>query len=102
MQENRRHLATNGETLTTHFATLQALFEEYDFDAFRIYYLNDTGVSVGRDDRGTKRGREVLLLFDGHRSHMLVRVLQHLSENGLRSMAIQSSRVTRNAAYSWY
>ena len=71
------------------FRNFTSSFEEYNFDAFRIYKLDETGVSAGRDDRGTKRGQEVLLLFDGHRSHMLVRVLQHLSENGVRCMATQ-------------
>lgn len=51
-QEQKRHAATNAETYTFHLAHLHALFEEYQFDATRIWNLDETGVCPGKDKTG--------------------------------------------------
>lgn len=55
MQEEKLFAAVNAETLTTHFATLRALCEEYKLDAERVWNLDETGVTPGRDAKGKIR-----------------------------------------------
>ena len=54
-QEEKRYAAVNAETLTSHFAKLQALVEEYELDAEHVWNLDESGISPGRDAKGSIR-----------------------------------------------
>lgn len=53
LQNAKRFAATNGETLTTRCAELRQLMIEFGFDAQRIWNLDETGISPGKDVRGS-------------------------------------------------
>lgn len=55
MNEQKSFPAGNAETLTTHFAALHTLVDEYKLDSERIWNLDETGVTLGRDARGAVR-----------------------------------------------
>ena len=54
-QEGKRFAAVNGTTLAKHFAVLEALYEKYGLDAQRIWNLEESGISPGRDAKGKVR-----------------------------------------------
>ena len=51
-QDIRRFNYINADTLTTHFAALDALRIEYNLDASRVWNLDETGCSPGKDTQG--------------------------------------------------
>ena len=56
-QESRRHRAINADYLTSHFATIQALVDEYGITDEYIWNLDETGFSPGKDLRGITQKR---------------------------------------------
>eukprot|EP00171_Calliarthron_tuberculosum_P002656 IDg2656t1 len=48
-QEGKRFAAANADALTTHFATIARLVEDQDLDASRIWNLDETGGTPGKD-----------------------------------------------------
>ena len=56
----RRHAATNAETLTTHFACLDALISKFNIDASRLWNLDETVGIAGRDESGNSKRRRYL------------------------------------------
>lgn len=51
-QEGKRHDATNGESLTTHFATLERLVKDNDIDGSCICNLEEIRGTPGKDVSG--------------------------------------------------
>ena len=47
--------ATNGDVLTSHLATLEALIQEHGITTSHIANLDETGVSPNRDAKGKMR-----------------------------------------------
>ena len=54
-QEAKRHHACNAEVLTTHFASLNALVQEYGLDDEHVWNLDETGCTPGKDTTGVPR-----------------------------------------------
>lgn len=59
-QEAKRHQAWNAEVYMSHFAALEALVAEYNLDDERIWNLDETGCTPGRDVTGKRRERRFL------------------------------------------
>lgn len=59
-QEGKRFAAANAEALTTHFATFARLVEEHNLDASRIWNLDETGGTPGKDVSGACSSRKFL------------------------------------------
>ena len=59
-QEAKRFASVNTETLATHFSTLEALVQEYGFDADRVWNCDETGVSPSKEMRGSVRKKRFL------------------------------------------
>lgn len=59
-QEEKRYRAVNASTLSMHFAQLQELERKYNLTAERVWNLDETGVSPGRDSRGKIRQPVIL------------------------------------------
>ncbi len=59
-QEGKRFAAANAEALTTHFATLEKLIKEHGLDAARIWNLDETGGTPGKDVSGVCTSRRFL------------------------------------------
>ena len=51
-QEVKRFRATNAESLTTHFATIEKLIAEHKIDSSRLFNLDKVDVSPGKDADG--------------------------------------------------
>jgi len=51
-QEAVRFKAVNSDVLTSHFATLEKVVEQYDIDATRIWNCDETATTPGRDADG--------------------------------------------------
>lgn len=56
-QTGKRLAAVNGGTLTSHFAKLQALVDEFGFDERRDWNLDETDCNPGRDTTGVRRAK---------------------------------------------
>ena len=56
-QEGKRFAASNAENLTTHISTLESLIIEYGLDADRIWNLDETGATPGRDASGRTQAK---------------------------------------------
>lgn len=56
-QEAKRFAGTNAESLTTHFAALARLVDEIGVDAGRIWNLDETGATPGKDVAGASSSR---------------------------------------------
>ena len=48
-QEGQRWSSVNAEALTTHFACIEKLVKDYNIDTARIWNLDETGGTPGRD-----------------------------------------------------
>ena len=48
-QESKRMAAVNADVLTTHFAALNKLFDQYSFDPARILNLDECGSTAEKD-----------------------------------------------------
>ena len=59
-QEAVRFASVNSETLTSHLVNLEKLFQKYQFDAERIWNLNETGATTGRDVDGNPSSLRIL------------------------------------------
>jgi len=59
-QEGKRFRATNAETLCNHYSALEALKMEYGFDSSRVWNLDETGCSPGKDTNGANRKKRFL------------------------------------------
>ena len=53
--EQKRYASVNAVTCASHFAALEELIRKYKLDAERIWNLDETGVTPGRDERGKSR-----------------------------------------------
>lgn len=51
--EANRLRAVNAQALTTHFATMEKLVNEYGIDSYRLFNLNEFGVSPVKDTDGS-------------------------------------------------
>ena len=60
VQEGKRYAATNPESLTTHFSSLEELCREFGFDSSRVWYLDETGATPGRDANELSKHRHFL------------------------------------------
>eukprot|EP00171_Calliarthron_tuberculosum_P001354 IDg1354t1 len=60
LQEGKRFAAANADALTMHYATLGRLIEEHDLDAARIWNLDETGGTPGKDVSGAGASRRFL------------------------------------------
>ena len=83
-QEEQRCRVTNGDVLTTHVATLEALIQEHGIAASHISNLDETGVSPNRDAKGNMRTK--LDLRAGTRSHKHSRMPQFKNVNRVTFM----------------
>ena len=45
----------NAEIIATQYASLQDLYDKYQFDAERIWNLDETGITPSRDIKRTQR-----------------------------------------------
>ncbi len=61
-QKAKRFAATNGKTLASHFAIIDALVKEYALDDERIWNLDETSCSPGRVSQGNGRQARFLWL----------------------------------------
>lgn len=61
MQEEKMFAAVNAKTLTTHFAPLRALCDDYKLDAERVWNLDKTSVTHGRDSKEKVRTFRIVL-----------------------------------------
>eukprot|EP00171_Calliarthron_tuberculosum_P023847 IDg23847t1 len=59
-QEGKRFAAANAEVLTQHFAVLGKLFEDLGVDASRVWNLDETGATPGKDVDGAPTARHYL------------------------------------------
>lgn len=59
-QKSKRSAACNAKTLTSHFATLPALMEKYEFDARRVWNRDETGATPDKYVNGRSRLRRLL------------------------------------------
>eukprot|EP00171_Calliarthron_tuberculosum_P017970 IDg17970t1 len=64
-QEGKLFAAANADTLAKDFATIDRLIEEYDFDAARIWNLDETGGHLGKTFLRGCDTRPVLSIFKG-------------------------------------
>lgn len=71
IQEAKRFAAVNSQTLNTHFAALDALRLEYNIDSDRVWNLDETGCSPGKDKKG-KLGEKSFLRIGAHTDLRLV------------------------------
>ena len=55
LQESKRFAATNGESLASHFSTIDALVAEYGLDDEHIWNLDEIFCSPGRDSKENVR-----------------------------------------------
>jgi len=59
-QEAKRWSAVNGETLSTHFATLEKIISDNNIDSSRVWNLDETGGTPGKDVVGAIKERRYL------------------------------------------
>ena len=85
-QEEQRWRATNGDVLTTHLATLEALIQEHSIAASHIANLDKIGVSPNRDAKWKMRTK--LVLRAGTRSHKQSRMPQFKNVNRVTLMPV--------------
>ena len=52
MQKRTRFRTVNAQTMANHFASLECLFQKYNFDTDRVWNLDETGISPSREARG--------------------------------------------------
>jgi len=57
-QEADRYAAVNANTLTSHFAQLEELISQYELDRYRVWNLDETGTTPGRDSNGATKERK--------------------------------------------
>ena len=51
-QESKRHLVVSADTLTTHFAVFEKLISQHSIDASRLWNLDETEYTPGKDSAG--------------------------------------------------
>jgi len=66
-QEAKRWAAVNGETLSTHFATLEKIITDNNIDSSRVWNLDETGGTPGKDVVGAVKERRDLRRERDHR-----------------------------------
>lgn len=59
-QQAERFRSTNAEVISNHLLNLEEVMKEYEFDARRIFNLDETGMSAGRDTHGASKKRAVV------------------------------------------
>lgn len=55
LHEGERYAAVNAEVLKSHFSDLEALMIKYNFDASRVWNLDETGCTQGKDTTSARR-----------------------------------------------
>ena len=70
-QESVRFAACNGATLITHFATLEKLIQENNINASRVWNLDESGATLGKDVNGSSAWKR-LMRRNGTRDMMIV------------------------------
>ena len=58
--EAKRHAAVNAETLCIHFAKIERLVDKYKIDKQRMWNLDETGTTPGKDSKGATRQRRYM------------------------------------------
>lgn len=86
-QEAKRFTATNAEALTAHFANLARLVEDLNLDASRVWNLDETGGTPGKDISGASAPRR-FLRRDGTRD---VKVGDFMNVNRVTMMPVVSA-----------
>ena len=68
IQESKLFRAVSANALATNFAQVHALAEKLNLSAERVWNLDETGVSSGRDSKGTIRKPRVFRRHGAHDS----------------------------------
>ena len=77
----------NGETLTSHLANFEKLFQKYQFDAERIWNLDETGATPGKDVEGRSSSRPILRRHDSKD----IKIGQFLNVHRVTAMTVISA-----------
>lgn len=59
-QEALRLATCNGDTMATHFATLEKVLKEHNIDDKRVWNLDEFGATPGKDLNGRLRSKRFL------------------------------------------